>query len=385
MKNDIFKNRIKEVRKMLRGKGLDAMILTVGYDVSYLSGFWGEDSWLILTGKDVYLVTDSRYTLAAKRECPVRLGRDSAGGRACKIYERKGSMIDAVADVLKKLSGVKIAAVEDKIELAVFKVLKRKLSASPAKRGKPVRLKSIKGLVESVRQIKDKSEITAIRKAAAISQKTLGKVLPRIRVGMSEIEAAAILDFELRKAGARPAFETTVAFGSNSAMPHHHPTARKLKKVDTILIDFGAKLNGYCCDLTRCFAVGKVNDFYSKVYRTVFNAQANAIKNLKAGTGVKKVDDAAKEIIAAAKLPPYGHGLSHGLGLEVHEQPVVSAISKAFLQEDNVITVEPAVYLPGKFGIRIEDDVLITENGCKIISLPLKTDKVPLLKIKNQK
>lgn len=361
MKNNIFKNRIKEVRKTLRGKGLDAMILTVGYDVSYLSGFWGEDSWLILTGKDVYLVTDSRYTLAAKRECP-----------ACKIYERKDSMIDAVADVLKKLSGVKIAAVEDKIELAVFKSLQKRLS---------IRLKVVKGLVGSVRQIKDKSEITAIRKAAALSQKILGKMLPQIRVGMSEIEVAAIVDFGLRKAGARPVFETTVAFGSNSAMPHHHPTARKLKKVDTILIDFGARLNGYCSDLTRCFAVGKVNDFYSKVYRTVFNAQANAIKNLKAGVKAKDVDAAAKEIIAAAKLPPYGHGLSHGLGLEVHEQPVVSAVSKAFLQKDNVITVEPAVYLPGEFGIRIEDDVLVTENCCRILSSPLKTDKVPLLKI----
>jgi len=361
MRSEIFKNRIKEVRKELREKRLDARILTVGYDVSYLSGFWGEDSWLILTDRAVILVTDSRYTLAAKRECP-----------ACKIYERKGLMIDAAAEVLKKLSTVKVAAVEDRIELAMFKGLRKKLS---------VRLKTVKGLVDSVRQIKDKTEITAIRKAAALSQKILGKMLPQIRIGMSEIEAAAILDFGLEKAGARPVFETTVAFGSNSAMPHHHPTARKLKKVDTILIDFGAKLNGYCSDLTRCFAVGKVNDFYSKVYRTVFNAQANAIKELKAGVKAKDVDAAAKEIIAAAKLPPYGHGLSHGLGLEVHELPVVSAISKASLQKDNVITVEPAVYLPGRFGIRIEDDVLVTENGCKILSSPLRSDEVPLLKV----
>jgi Xaa-Pro aminopeptidase len=205
--------------------------------------------------------------------------------------------------------------------------------------------------------------------------------LPKIRVGTSETEVAAMLDFELKKAGASDAFETIVAFGANSAMPHHHPTTRKLKKVDTVLIDFGAKLNGYCCDLTRCFAVGKVNDSYSKVYRTVFNAQANAIKNLKGGVRAKKVDTAAKDFIKLLKLPVFGHGTGHGLGLEVHERPVVSVLSKDILQAGNVITVEPAVYLAGKFGIRIEDDVLVTEKSCEVLTTLLKNNEVPLLKI----
>jgi Xaa-Pro aminopeptidase len=361
MRNDIFKNRIKKVRRILRPKRFDALILTVGANISYLSGFSSGDSWLILTAKDVYLITDSRYTLAAKKQCP-----------PCRVYERKGSMIEAVVGLLKKLSAGKMVAVEDKIELSLFKILHRKLH---------IRLKSVKDLVESVRQIKDEFEVKATRKAAAVAQKTLVKVLRKIRIGASEIEVAAMLEFELKKAGASPAFETIVAFGSNSAMPHYRPTAKKLKKVDTILIDFGAKLNGYCCDLTRCFAVGKVNDFYRKVYRTVFNAQANAIKNLKAGVKAKKVDTAAKDIIKSSNLPVFGHGTGHGLGLEVHEQPVVSVKSKATLAQGNVITIEPAVYLPGRFGIRIEDDVLVTENGCKILSSPLRSDEVPLLKV----
>lgn len=358
----ILKDRIGNVRAKLQSAKADAMIVTVGSNVSYLTGFTGDDSWLILTAGQVFLVTDSRYTLQAKNQCP-----------ACRIYQRKGSMIDAVADIFKKLPKAKTIAVEDKIELAVFKILRKKLTC---------RIKPVKNLVQSVRQIKDSSEIAAIKKAIDISQKSLAKVLPKIRVGISETTLAAMLDFEMKKAGAIPAFETIVAFGSNSAMPHHRPSARKLKKVDTILFDYGAKFNGYCCDITRCFAVGKINNLYAKVYKTVLDAQTNAINILKAGIKAKVADAAAKEIIKASKLPPYGHGLGHGVGLDVHEQPAVSVISKASLQSGNVITVEPAIYLDGKFGVRIEDDVLITESGCEILSSLLKSDQVPILKIK---
>ena len=295
MRNEIFKNRIKEIRRLLRAKCLDALIVVGRADVSYLSGFSGGDSWLVLAGKSVCLVTDSRYALQAKKECP-----------ACKIYERKGRMTEAVADILKKIPAVKTVAVEDKVELSVFKALRKKLRR---------RLKPVKALVESARAVKDKFEIAAIRKAAAIAQKALAKVLPKIRAGYSENEVAAMLEFELKKAGANPAFETIVAFGPNSAMPHHCPTARKLKKVDTILIDFGAKLNGYSCDLTRCFAVGRAGVLYKKMYQTVLDAQTNAINTLKAGIESKKVDAAAREVIKSSKLPVYGHGTGHGLGL----------------------------------------------------------------------
>jgi Xaa-Pro aminopeptidase len=359
MRNGIFKSRIKKVTRLLRKKQLDALIITCGANISYLSGFFGDDSWLILTAKDVWLVTDSRYTLQAKRECP-----------ACKIYERKGKMTEAIADVLKKLPAVRVIAVEDKIELSVFNILCKKLGR---------RLKTAGGLIESVRQVKDKFEIRAIRKAAAIAQKALGRILKKIHTGASEIEIAAMLEFELKRAGMLPAFETIVAFGTNSAMPHHRPTAKKLKKVDTILIDFGAKLNGYCCDLTRCFAVGRVNDFYRKVYKAVFEAQSNALRMVKTGVKAKKIDIIAKEILAASKLPPYGHGLGHGVGLEVHELPVVSVKSNATLAQGNVITIEPAVYWGGRFGIRIEDDVLVTDKGCKVLTTRLKNDQVPVL------
>jgi Xaa-Pro aminopeptidase len=164
-------------------------------------------------------------------------------------------------------------------------------------------------------------------------------------------------------------------------MPHHRPTDRKLKKNDTILIDFGAKFKGCCCDITRCFAIGKVSKLYEKVYKTVFAAQQSAIKTVGAGQSLIAVDNAAREIIKSAKLPVYGHGTGHGLGLEVHESPTISTLSKDNFKQGNVITIEPAVYLPGKFGIRIEDDVLVAKNGCKIITSVLKNDNVPVLKI----
>jgi Xaa-Pro aminopeptidase len=362
MKNRIFKKRIKQVRQILAEKNFDAAILAVGANISYLSGFTGDDSWLVVTGRGLCLITDSRYTLQAKKQCP-----------NCKIYERKVSMVQATASVLNKLAKIKTVCVEDKIEVRLFNSLRKKLIHP---------LKPVSNLVESLRQIKEQTEIAAISKAAKIAQAALAKTLRRVRLGITEQQLADILEFELKKFGAAPSFETIVAFGSNSAMPHYRPANRRLKKVDTILFDFGAKLNGYCCDLTRCFAVGRVNEFYGKVYRAVFAAQAAAIKAVKAGQSPKVVDAVAKKVIKFAKLPAFGHGTGHGLGLDVHELPTVSAVSKDLLQTGNVITLEPAVYIPNKFGIRIEDDVLITEKGCKVLTSSLKNDDVPLLEVK---
>lgn len=210
MKNNIFYKRVKKVRKMLVPKGLDALLVTGAADVSYLSGFSGEDSWLIVGKKNVWLVTDSRWTLQAEEEC-----------RGCKIYERKGAMAEAVGDVIKKIRGVKQVAVEDNIKLSSFGLLKKKIHC---------RMKPVRNFVLTVRQIKDEIEIKAIKKAAALAQKALEKILPKIRVGISEVETAAMLEFEMKRQGGQPAFETIVAFGSNSAKPHHRPTARKLKK-----------------------------------------------------------------------------------------------------------------------------------------------------------
>ncbi|MHC4153057.1 MAG: M24 family metallopeptidase, partial [Planctomycetota bacterium] len=176
------------------------------------------------------------------------------------------------------------------------------------------------------------------------------------------------LDFEIRKMGAIISFDTIVAFGANSSRPHHQPGSKKLKKNDTILIDFGVKYKNYCCDITRCFVKGRPSRFYSKVYQAVKASQTAAIKTVRAGVLKREVDSAAREVIGICGLPVYGHGTGHGLGMEIHEEPYVTDKSKGKLKTGQVITVEPGVYLPGKMGVRIEDDVLVTKDGCKLLT-----------------
>jgi Xaa-Pro aminopeptidase len=268
-------------------------------------------------------------------------------------------MADAVAEQVKKVKSMRTMTVEKSISLAAFESLKKSVK---------VRLKTVADIIESARSIKDKSEVAAVVAASRIAAKALRQTFKYIKPGVTESESAGLLDFQIRKAGAANSFETIVAFGPNASRPHHQPTSRKLKRNDTVLIDFGVKHKGYCCDITRCFVVGKPNPFYKKVYDTVQQAQAAAIKMLKPGVTAKKVDAAAREVIRKSGLSVYGHGTGHGLGLEVHEQPVISANSKAKLRPGMVFTIEPAVYIPGRLGIRIEDDVLVTKTGYKILT-----------------
>jgi Xaa-Pro aminopeptidase len=230
------------------------------------------------------------------------------------------------------------------------------------------RVGSAANIIETLRSVKDDSEAAAIKVAASIAAKALKQILPRIRPGITENQLAGMLDFQIRKLGATSGFETIVAFGPNASRPHHRPTTKKLKNKDTVLIDFGAKYNGYCSDITRCFAIGGAGTFYKKVYDIVEQAQAAAIKMVKAGAKLVRVDAAAREVIRKSDLPIYGHGTGHGFGLEIHELPYLKPESKGNLRAGQIITIEPGVYIPGKIGVRIEDDFLVTDTGCRILT-----------------
>jgi len=201
---------------------------------------------------------------------------------------------------------------------------------------------------------------------------------------MSECEAAGLLDFEMRKLGTTSAFDTIMAFGANCSRNHHQPGARKLRKNDTILVDFGAKVGGYCSDATRCFVFGRATRFYEKVYCGVQAAQQAAIARIRPGARLREIDAAARDVLAELNLPVYGHGTGHGIGLQVHENPFLSKIAKGTLQPGDVITVEPGVYIPGRLGVRIEDDILVTETGHRILSKDRRFNfsegKMPILK-----
>ncbi len=348
MNRDVITKRIRAIRLALNKKKIKCLIVTKPANVTYTTGFMGEDSWAAITRGNVYLLTDSRYTEQAQSECP-----------NCTIMERSNSMSELVAKLVKKLKSVRTVTVEKTTSLADFEALKKHVKA---------RFRSVADVIETVRSSKDNTEIKTIEAAASIAARALKQTLPHIKPGVTESELAGMLDFQIRKLGATNSFPTIVAFGPNASRPHHQPGRRKLKQKDTVLIDFGAKYKGYCSDITRCFAVGGPTTFYKKVYNVVGQARAAAIKMIKAGVKMKRVDAAAREVIDKSDLPVYGHGTGHGIGLEIHESPFLKVESKGKLSTGQVITIEPGVYIPGKIGVRIEDDVLVTKTGCRILT-----------------
>jgi Xaa-Pro aminopeptidase len=346
-----MKTRLSVLKNALKKQNLDSAIIINPLNIRYLTNFTGTDSWAVLIKNTLYLITDSRYTEQAQKQCP------------CKIIQRDKSLINQTAQLLKQNS-VFNTAIEDSVNFKTFTDLKKALKN---------KLTTISDIVDKARSIKDLQEIQYIKKAAKIAAAALEETTSKIKTGITEAELAATLDFNIKKRGSTNGFDTIVAFGANASMAHHHPTLRKLKKNDTILIDFGAKYNGYTCDITRCLTVGKIDNFYATVYRAVLEAQKAALSVLKSGILVSQVEKAARAVLEKYNLPQYGHGTGHGIGLYVHEQPVISErIKNAKLLSGNIITIEPAVYIPGKLGIRIEDDVLIKKDGYEILTTCVK-------------
>jgi Xaa-Pro aminopeptidase len=340
--------RVRILRAALKKQGADGLIVTKAANVTYLTGFLGDDSWALITPKRTYLLTDSRYTEQAKKEC---IG--------CVIIERKEGLSKTAASILNKLPPVKSLFAEDNVQVATFSALQKNVK---------LRLHTVGDTIEKLREIKDKEEIKTIKKAADIAQRALAATMKYVKIGISENELAGILNLNIRRLGGRESFETIVAFGENGSRPHHLSGDRKLKKNDTVLIDWGARYKGYCSDLTRSFAVGKPSQLFKKVHSAVLEAQAAAIAKVKDGVLIAEVDSAAREVLKKHNLPIYGHGTGHGLGLEVHEKPIVSAKIKGKLRAGQVFTIEPGIYMPGVLGVRIEDDVLVTKGGYKILS-----------------
>jgi Xaa-Pro aminopeptidase len=348
MDEKAIRKRVAALAAKLREKNLDGAVITNRANVTFLTGFGGDDSWALVIGPRVWLLTDSRYTEQARSEC--------AG---CKIIEGSGSLPDEVAKIVGRFKSPRTIGIANTTSVVLFDKVKRLVKA---------KFKKTQDLTRQIRAIKEPAEIANLRMASNIADKSLDRSIKRLRVGMAEAELAGIIELEMRKLGATAAFETIVCFGANASRPHHSPGKRKLRKNDTILIDFGAKYQGYNSDKTRCFGVGKVKREFQKAYDTVALAQKTAIDLIAEGVKAKDADAAARKVIKESGFPVFGHGLGHGIGLEIHELPVLSRKSKDKLKAGQVVTVEPGIYIPGKFGIRIEDDVLVTATGHKIIS-----------------
>jgi len=351
--------RVKALQRRIREWDVDALLIVNPNDIRYLTGFVGDDSWALVRarGRQVWIISDFRFDEQIQREAP----------HARSVMRKKG-LAEATAELMRKFEVGTLALPGAHVTLDVRKKLVKELSAS--------NLKTVDdGLIEQ-RAVKDPDEIKMIRKALRIQQEAFRELCSETAIGLREGQVvtersmAAMLEYIMRKLGADgPSFPTIVAEGPNAALPHAIPSARKIRKGSAILIDWGARLEGYCSDLTRVIALGKMPARVREIYEIVLEAQQAGIEAIKPGAALKDVDAAARKIIEDAGYgEQFGHSLGHGIGLDIHEQPTLSQRSKGELKPGQVVTVEPGIYLPDVGGVRIEDDVLVTERGCKVLS-----------------
>lgn len=350
-----YRERRERLLAALREKEVDGFI-TLNFESSdaaniyYLSGFHGSTAVLIIAEEESFF-TDSRYIEQVQNEVV-----------GIPLRQVKGKYLDDVADTVNKTKINRLGISSNCTSYSLIETLRKKLPA--------IELVPLKEEVEQLRRCKDKEEIARIRNAIRLTESSLEKIAAKIAPGMTEAEIALELEFIMRKAGAeKVAFDLIVAAGENSALPHHRAGNRKIKRGDLLLLDIGVRAGGYCSDLTRVFAVGKVTVQGQEIYDIVLTANRTGLAAAAAGKSGKEIDKKARDVIAEAGYKDhFGHGLGHGLGIEVHEQPRLSLLSTDILEEGMVVTVEPGIYLPGFGGVRIEDVVLIHNDGCEVLT-----------------
>jgi Xaa-Pro aminopeptidase len=353
--------RRQNLARFLTEEGLDALMISNPVNVTYLTGFGGDSSYLIVGATHTLLVSDSRFTVQIQEECP---------GLDVHIRPPSQTLPQAVAEVLGKL-GVRTVGFESAhLTVADLEVLGGLVPA--------VSWKGARDRVESLRVVKDPSEVEQIREAIAIAERAFTMFVAMLRAEDSEKELCDNLEYYVRRAGGRcTSFPSIVAVGDRAALPHAPPTGRRVAEADLLLVDWGASGRFYQSDLTRVLATRTISPKLENVYRVVLGAQARAIAAIRPGIAAQAVDAVARGVIEEAGFGQYfGHGLGHGIGLEIHEAPAVRQNSPVPLQAGMVVTVEPGIYLPGWGGVRIEDDVLVTPDGGEVLTHVAK-DPIP--------
>jgi Xaa-Pro aminopeptidase len=343
--------RMAAVQTRMRERGYDALILSSLASIRYLTGFTGSHAIAFITRARAYFVSDSRYRLQSARE--VRRFR--------RIIPRGGLLEGAAAAGV--LRGCRVAGFEpDWLTYAQYRSLR---SLFPG-----VSFRAAAGLVESLALVKDAQEIACIEEAASVSDAVFADLLDSLRPGVSELEIAAEISWLNRRKGSESdPFDVLVASGPRSAMPHARPTARKIRKGEFVLIDFGSVVRGYSSDLTRTVGLGRVPGRLREAYGAVLEANSSAIASARGGMNARDLDEVARRCLRRRGFGRYfTHALGHGLGLRLHERPRVSPLSHEVLQSGNVITIEPGIYIPRCGGVRIEDDVLLGDGGCRVLT-----------------
>ncbi len=342
-------NRAQKLIEKMDGIGVDLVLI---YNVEssskpstyYLSGFTGSFSCLVIGKDKQYIVTDSRYFEQAKSQTNFEL-----------VEFRGNDFVGTIASVVDQFKPNRIGVEFQRISHSTFLKFSEKIKAE---------FVPIDFVLNELRTVKDDEEISSIRKAIEISEMALEKTLEIVKENVREQDIAAELEYNMKKLGADGiAFESIVITGPRTSLPHGRPTTRRLGKNEPILFDFGAQVDGYCADITRTFFYGKPDEEFLKVYQTVYEAQTLALEKGSALMSGKQLDAVARDRINQSGYGQFfGHGLGHGLGLEVHEEPRVNSSNEKLLIENSVVTIEPGIYLEGRFGIRIEEDVVVRRD-----------------------
>jgi len=362
---DDVPRRLAELRAEIDERRLDAMLVTSTLNVHYLTGFAGDDSALLVGPRALVLVSDFRYEQEAAESAPL-----------AEFVQRRGPLLAACVDQARRRGWTRLA-----FELTGMLAADRDDLAKCARSGRtrtgkrrPMKLAGLRDLVEALRMLKSPAEVEAIRRAVRTAEKAGSAVRDQFRratsPGPTELEFARRAARRMEDLGASgPSFPTIAALGARSALPHARPGKARAGRGSSLLLDWGARVDFYCSDLTRVWALNTIPSWLRRVHAAVLEAQRAAIGRVGPGVPAAEVDAAGRDVLRRAGWGRrFGHGIGHGVGLEVHEAPRLGPGSKDVLRPGMVVTIEPGVYLPGKGGVRIEDDVVVTDGGAEVLS-----------------
>jgi len=337
--------KLERLREALEETGIDAILITNEFSRRYMTGFTGTAGVAIVSKKDAVFITDFRYTEQAASQV-----------KDFRIVQHTATLMEEVANQVMNMEIKSLGFEKDHVTYASYELYKHVLQAD---------LVPVSGLVEKIRLKKTEEEITIIKAACRIADEAFEHIVTYIKPGMTELDVSNELEIFMRKLGASSSsFDTIVASGVRSALPHGVATDKVIEIGDFVTLDFGAVYNGYISDTTRTLAVGEPSEKLKEIYQVVLDAQLLALEKVQPGMTGKEADAIARDYIASKGYgEAFGHSLGHGIGLEVHEGPGLSSRSEIVLEPGMIITIEPGIYLPNIGGVRIEDDALVTENG----------------------
>ena len=336
--------KLRKLTSSFANAGIDGLLITSAYNRRYISNFTGTSGAVLISGERALFITDFRYVEQAAKQC-----------QGFEIVQHTGAMIDEVAAQAENLGIQMLGFEEEYVTFSAYKAYEKAVKA---------KLVPVSGLIEKLRLIKSDAEIKILKEAADIADAAFKHIIEFIRPGKTELEVANELEFFMRKAGAASSsFDTIVASGYRSALPHGVASNKVVEAGDFVTLDYGAYYKGYVSDITRTVSVGKPDEKLKEIYAIVLEAQLQGMAGIKPGITGKEADALTRDLIAEKGYGDYfGHSTGHGIGLEVHEGPALSVRSDYVLEPGMVVTCEPGIYIPGLGGVRIEDDTLITAD-----------------------